>query len=897
MPASDDGYDPSTVEPKWQAEWDEADVFRTPDSAEVDEYVLAMFPYTSGNLHMGHVRNYTITDAYSRYKRMQGEAVLHPMGWDSFGLPAENAAEERDTSPEEWTLSCIETMKEQMSAMGFGYDWEREVTTCDPDYYRWNQWLFNRFYETGLVERKGSEVNWCPSCETVLADEQVEGDDERCWRCDTPVTHRDLDQWFLTITDYADELADAIDELDGWPESVRAMQRDWIGRQHGATVPFEVEGYGEVEIFTTRLDTIHGATFFAVAPDTDIAQDLAREDEAVAHFIEKEADPDGDEPNGVETDLTATNPATGAEIPVFVADFVLSDVGTGALMAVPAHDDRDHAFATKKDVPIRPVIRPEDGEVPDVSESADTDDGVLVNSGDYDGLTSEDARSALETDLPGARHDTQFRLRDWGISRQRYWGTPIPMVHCEDCGAVPVPDEDLPVELPEFVQTTGNPLDEVEDFVHTTCPECGEDAHRETDTMDTFVDSSWYFLRYISPDLESAPFDTDRANDWMPVDQYVGGIEHAVMHLLYSRFVTKAIADLDMLDHREPFRNLVTQGMVLLEGEKMSKSKGNVVSPQNIVEEYGADTARLFMMQAARPEREFNWSDEGVESSNRFLQRLCDDIESYVEDPPEGEAGDVTAYVQRETERVTAIAEESYEDLTFTEALRETRELLSLLDRYAEATEPHADTVEHALSTAVRLLAPVTPHVTEELWSELGREDDHGESSERANGDEGPVSSRGFVAEADWPTFDGDIDRIGLERQLVEDTREDVRQIVDVADIADPSHVEIAVAPGWKYEAHEIARNFDGDNLVGEIMGRERFRGHDGAPDYAKDLQAELQSLTAQLDPATEATVLARARWLVEQEFDAEVTVRVGEEADADLARKAEPGRPAIQIE
>jgi leucyl-tRNA synthetase len=880
MSDSESGYDPSEIEPRWQDEWDEAEVFRTPDSAEDVEYVLAMFPYTSGNLHMGHVRNYTITDAYSRYKRMQGEDVLHPMGWDSFGLPAENAAEERDIDPEEWTRQCIAQMKSEMGDMGFGYDWDREVTTCDPDYYRWNQWLFTRFHEEGLVERKSSEVNWCPSCETVLADEQVEGDAELCWRCDTPVTQRDLDQWFLTITDYADELVDAIDDLEGWPESVRAMQRDWIGRQHGATVPFEVEGYGEVEIFTTRLDTIHGATFFALAPDSEIAQDLAEDDAAVRQFIEEEADPDGDEPNGVATDLTATNPATGEEIPVFVADFVLSDVGTGALMAVPAHDERDHAFASKKDVPIEPVVKPEnsaEGDLPDIEEAAYTEDGVLVNSGDYDGLTSADARSALEEDLPGASHDTQYRLRDWGISRQRYWGTPIPMVHCEDCGAVPVPDEDLPVELPEFVQTTGNPLDEVDEFVHTTCPDCGGDARRETDTMDTFVDSSWYFLRYTAPEMESAPFDTDRANDWMPVDQYVGGIEHAVMHLLYARFVTKAIADLDMLDHREPFENLVTQGMVQLEGEKMSKSKGNVVSPQAIVEEYGADTARLFMMQAARPERDFDWKDEGVASSHRFLARLYDAVEAYTEDPPAGEAGDVTDYVRREIDRVAAIADESYEQLTFTEALRETRELLSLLDRYEAATEPHAETVEEALSTIVRLLAPVAPHVTEELWSQL----DHD----------------GFVTEADWPTFEGDLGRIELERQLVEGTREDVRQIVDVADIEDPSHVEIAVAPEWKFDAHEIAREFDGDNLVGEIMGDERFRGKDGAPDYAKDLQADLQTLTETLDPATEAQVLSRARWLIAEEFDAEVTVRAGEDAAADLVRKAEPGRPAINIE
>ncbi len=877
MADSEREYDPGAIEEQWQQSWDEADVFRTPDDAEDPAYVLGMFPYTSGSLHMGHVRNYTITDAFARYKRMQGEDVLHPMGWDSFGLPAENAAEERDTNPEEWTLSCIETMREQMDAMGFGYDWDREVMTCDPEYYRWNQWLFKRFHEEGLVERKASEVNWCPSCETVLADEQVEGDAELCWRCDTPVTQRNLDQWFFTITDYADELVDAIDELEGWPDSVRAMQRDWIGRQHGAVVPFEVEDYGDVDIFTTRLDTIHGATFFALAPDSEIAQDIAAEDDDVAHFIEHEADPDGDEPNGVATDLTATNPATGEEIPVFVADFVLSDVGTGALMAVPAHDERDHIFATKKGVPIEPVVKPEDGDVPDVQEEAYTEDGVLVNSGEYDGLTSEDARSQLEDDLPGASHDTQYQLRDWGVSRQRYWGTPIPVIHCDDCGPVMVPDDQLPVELPEFVQTTGNPLEEVDEFVETACPDCGQPARRETDTMDTFVDSSWYFLRYVSPDLEDAPFDTERANDWMPVDQYVGGIEHAVMHLLYSRFVTKAVADMEMLEHREPFERLVTQGMVLLEGEKMSKSKGNVVSPQNIVEEYGADTARLFTMQAARPEREFNWTDEGVESSHRFLTQLYNAVEEFAADPPAGDGGAVTDYVERETDYVAAVASQSYEEMTFTAALREAQDLLSLLDRYGRYTEPEPDTVRRALETIVRVLAPVAPHITEELWRTLGYDD--------------------FVVDASWPAFDGDLADLELERALIEETREDVRQIVDVADIADPSEVVIAVAPEWKHEAHELAREFDGDNLVGEIMGREEFREYDGAPDYAKDLQAKRQSLTPQLTPESEQDVLARATWLVAEEFDAEVTVLSGEEADSDLTGKAEPGRPAIRIE
>ncbi|MFC4553005.1 MULTISPECIES: leucine--tRNA ligase [Halorussus] len=873
-----DGYDPSAIEPKWQRAWDDADVFEISDDAEDPTYVLGMFPYTSGNIHMGHVRNYTITDAYARYKRMRGESVLHPMGWDSFGLPAENAAIERDIDPEEWTMSCIDSMREEMEAMGFGYDWSREITTCQPDYYRWNQWIFNRFFEEGLVERKASEVNWCPSCETVLADEQVEGEAELCWRCDTPVEQRDLDQWFFTITDYADELVDALDELDGWPDSVRGMQRDWIGRQHGATVEFNVEGHGPVEVFTTRLDTIHGVSFFALAPDHDIAEELAAEDDEIAHFVEEVADPEGDEPQGVATDLTATNPATGEEVPVFVADFVLSDVGTGALMGVPGHDDRDHAFAESVGADIVPVVAPSTDDVPDVSEDAYTEDGVLVNSGEYDGLDSAEARERLTEDIESAADSTQYRLRDWGISRQRYWGTPIPIVYCDDCGAVTVPDEDLPVELPEFVNTSGNPLDAVEDFVETTCPDCGGPAERATDTMDTFVDSSWYFLRFISPDLEDAPFDVKQATDWMPVDQYVGGIEHAVMHLLYSRFVTKALADMEMLEQREPFDELVTQGMVLLEGDKMSKSKGNVVSPQNIIDQYGADTARLFIMQAAQPERDFNWTDEGVRSSHRFLTRLYDLVEGFAADAPDGEDDDVAGYVEREIDRTVAIAREDFETLTFNTALRELRELVSLLERYGEYTEPHADTVEYGLRAIVRLLAPVVPHVCEELWDELGEE--------------------GFVAEAEWPTFDGDLSEVELERQLVEETRSDVRQIIDVAGIEDPESVTVAVAPEWKYEAHEIARESDSDNVIGELMQQDEIRAKgDAAASYGQQLQDDRQSLKAQLRPKREVEVLRRAAWLLESEFDADVTILPGDETSEEDTKQARPGRPAIDIE
>ncbi|USZ66730.1 leucine--tRNA ligase [Halorussus salilacus] len=882
-----EGFDHEQIERRWQSQWDDADVFRVPDDAEDPEYVLAMFPYTSGQLHMGHVRNYAITDAFARYRRMGGEEVLHPMGWDSFGLPAENAAEERDTNPREWTERCIEQMREQFESLGFGYDWDREVTTCDPDYYRWNQWIFNRFREAGLVERQAATVNWCPSCETVLADEQVEGEAELCWRCDTPVEERDLDQWFFKTTEYADELLDAIDDLDGWPTNVRDMQRNWIGRTEGAEVPFDLdtpEGTETVRAFTTRIDTIHGATFFALAPDHPLAEAAAERDDEVAHFVDHVADPEGDEPQGVATDMTARNPVTGEDLPVFVADFVLSDIGTGALMAVPGHDERDHAFAEDHDLPIRQVIAPEDDEADeevDVQEAPYTEDGVLVDSGEYDGLTSEAAREELTADVEGAESAVQYQLRDWGVSRQRYWGTPIPVVHCEECGPVSVPDEDLPVELPEFVHTTGNPLDAAEEWKHTECPECGGPAVRETDTMDTFVDSSWYFLRFTSPDLEDAPFDVERANDWMPVDEYVGGVEHAVMHLLYSRFVTKAFADLDMLDHREPFEALTTQGMVLGEdGAKMSKSRDNGVSPERIVEEYGADTARLFVLRAARPDKDFPWSEEGVRSSNAFLERLLGmarAVESgSSHEDPDSTADPAAEYVAREIAATVDAATDRFEEMEFNMAVQAVDEMVSLLVRYRDRDDADSGVVARGVEAAVKLLAPIAPHVCEECWEALGGE--------------------GFVAESAWPTPDRDVSDHERETRLVERTREDVRDIVEVAGIEDPTGIDVVTAPEWMYDALEIARDADGD-VVGAVMSDEDLRGRgEAAADYAKDLAAEAPALPDAFEPDRERATLNRAAWLIESEFDAPVGVLAAEEADDDLASKAEPGRPAIHV-
>ncbi|MFC7018247.1 MULTISPECIES: leucine--tRNA ligase [Haloarcula] len=888
------GFDHSAIEPAWQAAWEEADVFRIDDDAEDPEYVLAMFPYTSGSLHMGHVRNYTITDAFARFERMRGENVLHPMGWDSFGLPAENAAEERDTNPREWTMQCIDSMKAQLTDMGFGYDWEREVTTCEPEYYRWNQWLFTQFREAGLVERQASELNWCPSCETVLADEQVEGEAELCWRCDSPIEHREMDQWFLTITDYAEELLEALENLEGWPNNVREMQRNWIGKQEGASVAFEIPGYGDVDIFTTRLDTIYGATFFSLAPGHPVAQEIAEDNEDVAEYIHmaEHADEDDlDVTSGVFTGEYAVNPATGEEIPVYVADYVLTDVGTGALYAVPAHDERDHEFAEHHDIDIVQVVEPtEDADVDaedvDVQEAAYPEDGLLVNSGEFDGLHSEEARDRFVEAFDG-EHRTEYNLRDWGISRQRYWGTPIPMVHCEECGYVPVPDEDLPVELPEFIHTTGNPLDAAEAWKQTECPDCGEPAERETDTMDTFVDSSWYFLRYTSPDLADAPFDTERASDWMPVDQYVGGIEHAVMHLLYARFFTKVLDDIDLLSGiREPFSNLTNQGMVLGEdGHKMSKSRGNGVSPQRIVDEYGADTARLFIMEAAQPEKELAWSAEEVQAAHSFLQNVYTLAEAYVEGDIEtssdagsddDERADIAAYVAREIDATAARASEEYEQFRFNHAMQALRELVSLLRRYQDATTPDAETLERGIRVAAKLLAPVAPHVAEEVWDLLGND--------------------GLLAEADWP--DGEVPAdYDVGRRLVENTREDVRDIVDTVGIEDPQRITLAVAPQWKHRVVELARDADG-NVVGTVMQDEDLRQHgEAAADFAKEIAGRAQSLDEHLDPAGELAALRRATWLVEREFDAEVVVQSAEAADDDLVKKAAPGRPGIDIE
>ncbi|MFC6952503.1 leucine--tRNA ligase [Halorubellus litoreus] len=939
-PAANDGYDHERVEREYQTAWRDADVFEAPDDPDPASaaYVLAMFPYTSGELHMGHVRNYAITDAYARFRRLQGDDVLHPMGWDAFGLPAENAAlaareddPDADVDPESYTRECIASMKAAFEDLGMGFDWSRELATCDPDYYRWNQWLFTEFRDAGLVDRRERAVNWCPDCETVLADEQVEevgggaNATEVCWRCDTGIEERDLEQWFFRITEYADELLDDLDALDDWPASVRDQQRNWIGRTEGAAVDFAVsvpggeDGDGDdaddehaVTAFTTRLDTIHGATFFALAPDHPLAEAAAERDPAVREFVEEVADPEGDEPQGVATDMTATNPATGEEIPVYVADFVLSDVGTGALMAVPGHDERDHAFASEHDLPIRQVVapapdddaEPADADDVDVQEAAFTDDGVLVNSGEYSGLESQAARDALVDDLPSAASTTQYRLRDWGVSRQRYWGTPIPIVHCPDCGPVSVPEDDLPVELPEFVASTGNPLDAADEWRETTCPDCGGPAERETDTMDTFVDSSWYYARFAGGEdaADAAPFDADAAAPWLPVDEYVGGSEHAVMHLLYARFVAKALRDLGHLDVDEPFEGLTTQGMVLgSDGAKMSKSGDNGVAPERIVREYGADTARAFALGAAEPERDFAWDPDGVERRRRLLDRvhaLAEDVAASEGDAPAGvdaatadrDPSPTDEYVAREVDAAVESVTAAYDAMRFDRALRDVDALVSLLARYRDEAAADAGVLARGASVVVRVLAPVAPHVCEDAWSALQGTAVAGDSGE-------------FVATAPWPVVERDVDDHDAASRFVERTREDVRDIVDTAGIDDPERIVVVVAPEWTYDALALARDAVGDDggRPGEVTSAVmqdaamRERG-DAAAEYARDL-ADGGTLPANLGAARERAALERAAWLLEREFGAAIVVHAADEASDDLAGRARPGRPAIHVD
>ncbi|MBP6922580.1 MAG: leucine--tRNA ligase [Veillonella sp.] len=738
-------YVAQDIEKKWQEYWQEHNTFKTEyDESKEKYYVLEMFPYPSGNLHMGHVRNYSIGDVVARFKKMKGFNVLHPMGWDAFGMPAENAAIKHGIAPKNWTLDNIENMKLQQKSLGLSYDWDREVATCKEDYYKWTQWLFQQFYKKGLAYKKEAKVNWCEHCHTVLANEQVI--DGLCWRCDNKVEKKDLSQWFLRITDYADRLLDDLDTLDHWPSRVKLMQKNWIGRSEGTQFSFEVPEINErVAVYTTRVDTVYGVSYIVLAPEHPFTERLisGKENEAeLRAFVDRmrnmsdiDRTSTDAEKEGMFTGAYAKNPMSGEDVPIWIANYVLVDYGTGAVMGSPAHDERDWEFAKKYNLPIKPVVSHEGEEYSlDAWQTSYHDDGITVNSGKFDGLTSEETRVAITKRFEEqgiGEGKTNFRLRDWLISRQRYWGVPIPVCYCEHCGEQLIPEDQLPVCLPEdvnFVAGAISPLATSESFLNTTCPKCGGPARRETDTMDTFIDSSWYFLRYTDARNDKEAFNKKIADYWMNVDQYIGGIEHAILHLLYSRFFVKVLHDLGLVEANEPFKGLLTQGMVLKEGSKMSKSKGNVVSPEEIVNTYGADTARLFILFAAPVDRDLDWSDQGVEGSYRFLGRVWRIIDAYQQAAAKNVTGDLTkeeTALRRELHRVIKkVTEDLDNNFNFNTAISAVMELVNAMYQHKDKNESvNANLANELTRNLVLLLAPFTPHITEELWHELGQTD------------------------------------------------------------------------------------------------------------------------------------------------------------------------------
>ena len=741
-------YNFTEIEKKWQDVWEKEDAFKTVEDYDKEKYyVLEMFPYPSGKLHMGHVRNYSIGDVIARFKRLKGYNVLHPMGWDSFGLPAENAAIKNDIHPAIWTDSNIAEMHRQLQGLGFSYDWDREVATCKEEYYKWMQWIFIQFYNKGLAYKKDNPVNWCPSCQTVLANEQVV--DGCCERCHTPVTKKRLSQWYLKITDYADRLLKDLDKMPGWPEKVKLMQKNWIGRSTGAEVTFEIENFSKkLQIYTTRPDTLFGVTYMVLAPEHPFVPELTNgtEYEAAVKAYQEECQHKSEiertsltkEKTGVFTGCYGINPVNGKKVPIFISDYVMMDYGTGAIMAVPAHDQRDFEFAKKFDLDIVPVVDSQNPEI-DINNltEAFVAEGTMINSGKYTGMNNKEAIEEITKDLEAdglGKAQVNYKLRDWLISRQRYWGCPIPMVYCEECGWVPEKEENLPVKLPTDVEFTGkgdSPLKTSKTFGETTCPCCGKKAVREFDTMDTFVDSSWYFLRYCDAHNSEKPFDKKKADYWMNVDQYIGGVEHAILHLLYARFFQMVMHDLGLVDAEEPFDNLLTQGMVIKDGAKMSKSLGNIVSPEEIQAKYGADTARLFILFAAPPEKELDWSDAGVEGSYRFLNRVYRLVQEYVNEIRGDFRGSETITIQSAEDKalnfqlnatVKKVTEDAGGRFSFNTAISSIMELVNALYKYKQG-EVNVPLMNDAIEKLILILNPFVPHITEELWNDLGHED------------------------------------------------------------------------------------------------------------------------------------------------------------------------------
>jgi leucyl-tRNA synthetase len=806
-------YHPQELDKKWQAHWDATQAFEvTEDPSKPKFYCLEMFAYPSGHAHVGHVRNYIIGDVVSRLKRLQGFNVLHPFGWDAFGLPAENAAIKGGIHPEASTLGNIAHMKGQLQRLGISYAWGRELATCLPDYYRWNQWLFTRMFERGLAYRRRSTVNWCPVDNTVLANEQVV--DGACWRCGTAVVQKDLEQWFFKITHYADDLLQAAEGLSKWPEKVLTMQRNWIGRSEGARVRFPIQGANDsIEVFTTRIDTIFGATFVMLAPEHGLVTTFAKESADEKGFLAKAQhfraqDRAGRmtgevQKEGFFTGRFAINPFTNMPVPIWVANYVLGEYGTGAVMAVPAHDERDFDFATKYKLPIVPVVGPADGVAPESITEAVSNDGILINSGPYDGMPSDEARKAItdEAEERGIGEGTvQFRLKDWGISRQRYWGTPIPMIHCPVDGIVPVPDDQLPVVLPKVTEFTGrgdSPLASVPEFVNVTCPKCGGPARRETDTMDTFVDSSWYFYRFADAHNDQLPFDPKKVAYWGPVDFYSGGVEHAILHLIYSRFFARVFHDLGMINHKEPFTHLLTQGMVLKDGAVMSKSKGNVVDPDSMIEKYGSDALRLYVMFVAPPEKEVEWTDSGLEGSFRFLARVWRVADQWREEAVAGgpEAIDQTSLsgaeraLRRKTHdtirRVTTDIDVRQQMNTAVSAMMELVNELYAFTEKGERSPQAPKVAREAIEALIVMLSPFAPHTMEELWQMYGH----------------PDTLRAAV----WPAFDAEVAK-AEELEIPLQVNGKLRDVVRVSPSISDAELEALARANAHVQAHTAGK-------------------------------------------------------------------------------------------
>ena len=888
---------------KWQKLWRENKIFEVKEVPSKKKfYCLEMFPYPSGKLHMGHVRNYSIGDAYARFKRMNNYNVLYPMGYDSFGLPAENAAIKHKEEPEHWTAECISMMRKQQEQLGFSYDWSRIVETYKPEYYKWNQWIFLKFYEKGLVYRKKSAVNWCPHCETVLANEQVI--DGKCWRCHTPVEVKHIEQWYLRITKYADELLADLDKLD-WPEKVKVMQKNWIGRSEGVLVNFPLldppkESNKTIQVFTTRPDTLFGVTFLVFAPEHPLVMDLikgTKYEKEVRAFIRRVVIEEKDkrtsedkEKEGIFIGKYAINPLTNEKVPIYIANFVLMQYGTGAVMGVPTHDQRDFDFAKTYNIPMKIVIQPEGSSKlkPETMKEAFVGEGILINSAQFTGLKNKKARGKITDFLEEkglGKRSVQYKLRDWLISRQRYWGTPIPMIKCPEHGYVPAPYKDLPILLPKDVEFTGmgNPLETSRSFVKTKCPICGKEAERETDTMDTFFDSSWYFLRYCSPKETNLPFNKEAVNYWMPVNQYIGGIEHAILHLLYSRFFVKALRDIGLLNIDEPFTSLLTQGMVLLNGEVMSKSKGNVIDPGDIIEKYGPDTARLFILATASPEKELEWSDEGINRIHSFLLKYYQLVKNNLTRIKSGLPKNLTnkeKYILSLTHSLISEVTQDIETFKLNIAIQKIMRTLNELIKQQSDIDDKVFT--EVVEKITLLLSPFTPHICEEIWHMIGK--------------------KTFVSIEKWPEQNRKLinKRIELLYDIKSNFKTDLRSVIELAEKKiKVKEAKVIISDDWKYSLmFEVSNLLNSTRNPGEIlksiMKEEKFRKKETPKIIQKLVKNPQIILTEKITSDDEFHILSESREELGREFGIKINFDFEKNSNEGKSKQSLPGKPAI---